>query len=136
MRFSKNDPLSTKCRMTHQCQAIIDELKKGNTHLTADEVYERVRRQLPRISPGTVYRNLRVLVQHGLIKKIEFAGQQKMYDGKIKRHYHLLCIKCNLLQDVLTDRISIDFHALEKEGFKITGYRFELLGVCAKCKSG
>ncbi|MGE5577510.1 MAG: Fur family transcriptional regulator, partial [Syntrophothermus sp.] len=53
--------------MTRQRQIILEELKNVTTHPTADEVYEMVRRRLPRISLGTVYRNLELLAEEGII---------------------------------------------------------------------
>ena len=60
-----------KYRMTNQRQIILEEVKKVHSHPTADEVYERVRKKIPRISMGTVYRNLDVLSKTGLIRKID-----------------------------------------------------------------
>ena len=58
-------------RMTRQRGIILEELRKINTHPSADEIYERVRKHLPRISLGTVYRNLEILSELGEIQKLE-----------------------------------------------------------------
>ena len=57
-------------RMTRQREVILEELRKVNTHPSADEIYEMVRKRLPRISLGTVYRNLEILSKSGDIKKL------------------------------------------------------------------
>jgi hypothetical protein len=71
-----------KHRMTHQRQVIFEEIMKMESHPTADEVYERVRKRLPRISMGTVYRNLDILTSSGLINRIEPGHSQMRFEGR------------------------------------------------------
>jgi Fur family ferric uptake transcriptional regulator len=123
-------------RLTRQRQAILEELRRINSHLTADEVYKRVKRYLPRVSLGTVYRNLEMLSRQGLIRKIELAGHQKMFDGDLSKHYHLRCMNCQGVVDVPVNKILIDFRLLDEEGvLKITGYHLELQGLCRQCQA-
>jgi Fur family ferric uptake transcriptional regulator len=61
-------------RLTSQRQVILEELKKVKSHPTANEVYDMVRKRLPRIGLGTVYRNLDLLAERGIIKKLEVGG--------------------------------------------------------------
>ena len=74
-------------RITRQRRVILDEFKKIGLHLSADEVYERVRRKIPRVSLGTVYRNLEILCANGLLNKLETAGHQKLFEGNTKDHH-------------------------------------------------
>ncbi len=121
--------------MTRQRRVILEELSKARTHPTADEVYARVRRRLPRISLGTVYRNLETLSARGLIGKLEVAGTQKRFDGDAGRHHHVRCIRCGLIADALLEDIDAVASAIgEVEGYEITGYRLELLGRCPRCR--
>ena len=87
-------------RMTYQRHLILQELVKTKTHPSADEIYTNVRQILPRISLGTVYRNLEVLAQLGYIQKIEFAGNQKRFDGNPENHFHIVCIFCQRVDDI------------------------------------
>jgi Fe2+ or Zn2+ uptake regulation protein len=124
-----------KLRETQQRKIILEELKKTRSHPTADEVFQKVRSRLPKISLGTVYRNLELLSDEGIIKKIELAGTQRRYDGNTNKHYHIRCIYCNRVDD-----IKIKYLAnMEKEFFattdyKILGHRLEFIGVCPQCK--
>jgi Fur family ferric uptake transcriptional regulator len=121
-------------RITRQRQVILDEFKKANTHLTADDVYNRVRKRIPRVSLGTIYRNLEILSGSGLISKIELAGHQKMFDGNLYDHYHLRCIKCSKIIDIPADSVKIDTDQIGRaENFDIVEFRLELLGVCPDC---
>jgi Fe2+ or Zn2+ uptake regulation protein len=126
-----NDP---QLRMTRQRQVILQELRNVMTHPSADEVYEMVRRLLPRISLGTVYRNLEVLSELGEIQKIEICGKLKRFDGNIREHYHLRCLNCNRIDDV-PENIHFDFNSsLNSEtGYAITGHRLEFVGLCPEC---
>ena len=128
------DPDNLDFRITRQRQVILDEFKGENTHLTADEVYLRVRKKIPRVSLGTIYRNLEILYEHGLINKIEVAGRQKLFDGNLTKHHHLRCMNCEKLIDVPADLVKIATGELKKaDDFEIVGYRLELLGKCSNC---
>ena len=72
--------------------------------MTADEVYSRVRRRLPNISLGTVYRNLDVLSQAGFVRKLCLGGGQRRYDGRLGRHYHVRCAGCGVISDIPAER--------------------------------
>ena len=85
--------------MTKQRRVILDEFRKLKSHPSADELYGRVRRLLPRISLGTVYRNLEVLSQQGVVQKVELGGPQRRYDGDITTHYHVRCVECGRVED-------------------------------------
>lgn len=123
-------------RITRQRQLILDEFKRNNTHLTADDVYERVKRKLPRVSLGTIYRNLEILSECGLIRKVELAGNQKKFDGNTGKHYHIRCIKCDRLEDIPADSIKIEMpEPLQNIGYEIVRYRLEIMGICPRCKA-
>ena len=124
----------THLRMTRQRQVILQEIRKVLTHPSADEVYEMVRQQLPRISLGTVYRNLEILSELGEIQKIEICGKLKRFDGNTREHYHLRCLNCNRIDDV-PENIHFDFNSsLNSEtGYAITGHRLEFVGLCPEC---
>ena len=71
--------IDKKTRMTRQRRVILEEIRRTNSHPAADEIYERVRKRLPRISLGTVYRNLDVLCELGEIQRLELSGAMKRY---------------------------------------------------------
>jgi Fur family ferric uptake transcriptional regulator len=123
-----------KTRMTPQRKVILEELCKVCTHPGADEIYRIVRRYLPRISLGTVYRNLEVLVDQGKIQKIESAGAMKRYDGNPEPHYHIRCVVCGKLDDAAIDTIrEIDQAITAENDYVILGHRLEFRGVCPDC---
>lgn len=124
-----------KFRMTHQRRVILDELKKVTSHPTADKVYEMVRQRLPRISLGTVYRNLEILSKCGMIQKLELGGNQQRFDGNTKNHYHVRCIRCGRVDDVPVEPVAMFEDALRRvSDYEIIGHRLEFVGLCPQCK--
>jgi Fur family ferric uptake transcriptional regulator len=103
--------------------------------MTADEIYQLVRARLPRISLGTVYRNLKILSQLGIIQKLEVAGGQKRFDAKTRDHYHMRCLDCASIEDApIKVQIDLD-HLLEGlTEYEIIGHRLEFLGFCPNCR--
>jgi Fur family ferric uptake transcriptional regulator len=121
--------------MTEQRRVILDELHRMGSHPTADELYESVRKRLPSISLGTVYRNLEVLSEAGMIQKVETSGSQKRFDGVIGNHYHVRCVRCGRLDDIQSGPIAgIDNVVKSVHGYEIVSHRLEFLGVCPRCR--
>lgn len=124
-----------KIFITKQRQVILEELKKAVSHPTADEVFLMVRQRLPRISLGTVYRNLELLSENGMIQKLDWSGRQKRYDGNFENHYHIRCLNCGRVEDVLIKPLPVVEETFRPvTDYKIMGYRLEVLGLCANCK--
>lgn len=130
--------IQTKKRMTHQRQVILEEVRNDHDHPTADEIYEKVRKRLPRISMGTVYRNLDVLTSCGLIRKIEPGRPQMRFDGETAEHYHTICKRCGKVEDAPIEPTDNTLELLEKALGKLTrygifGHRLEFIGLCREC---
>ncbi|MDD3471222.1 MAG: transcriptional repressor [Syntrophaceae bacterium] len=127
--------MNRKLRATEQRKIIVDELKKLRTHPTASELYEIVRARLPRISLGTVYRNLEILSKTGKIKKLEMAGSQRRFDGFTDNHFHVKCIKCERVSDVNAPDIEFLLGALKTlNGYKVVSSHVEFSGLCPECQ--
>lgn len=123
-------------RNTPQRRVILEELQKVESHPTAVEVYELVRRRLPRISLGTVYRNLERLAAAGRINKLALAGAEARFDGDLVPHYHVRCIHCGCVADVRGVEQEFVRNGLkEAAGYEILGHRLEFVGVCPRCKT-
>lgn len=121
--------------MTRQRLVILETLKKMITHPTADEVFEIVRKRLPRISLGTVYRNLDILTEQGLIIKLDLAGPQRRFDGNPERHFHLRCVGCGRVFDIpdkAVGEIAIS-HEFEND-FYVVDYCLHFIGICSECR--
>ncbi len=122
-------------RLTTQRQVILEELTKVKTHPTANELYDMVRKRLPRIGLGTVYRNLELMAENGMILKIEVGGSQKRFDATTDTHYHIRCSQCGKVDDidmpVITDLVK---EASSTSSYQIIGHHIEFTGICSECQ--
>lgn len=124
-----------RLRVTRQRAIILEEIRKARTHPAADEIYSRVRQRLPRISLGTVYRNLDVLAKAGLIAKLEIAGGPTRYDACIEDHCHIKCVNCGRIEDIyMAAGTEFEEGPSNRTGYRITGHHVEFTGVCPKCE--
>lgn len=123
-------------RNTRQRQIILEELRKLDTHPSASDVYECVRQQLPRISLGTVYRNLETLVRNGMIRKVDNGGGQARFDGRTEPHFHIRCVNCDHLTDLpITDStLAGAVSADTVQDHLILGVNIEYAGICPVCR--
>ena len=124
----------TNLRMTRQRRVILEELQKLRAHPSADEVYEIVRKKIPRISLGTVYRNLEILSELGKIQKLELGGTLKRFDWDIKKHYHIRCINCDRVDNAPMSFMKNMENSLSRAtDYKIMDHQLEFLGLCPAC---
>jgi Fur family transcriptional regulator, peroxide stress response regulator len=122
-------------RMTRQRRIILEELRKMHSHPTADEVYDVVRKRVPRISLGTVYRNLENLSQWGMAQRLDLAGNPRRFDGSIEKHYHVRCIGCGEMEDLPIEPLwNLEDSVRSNTDFEIIGHRLNFLGRCPACR--
>ena len=123
-------------RATRQREVVLQAVQSTMDHPTADWVYRQARRRLPRISLGTVYRNLKKLSEEGLIREIQIAGQTTRFDANTGRHYHIRCLRCGRVNDL---PISVDRRLEEEAGramnYQVVSHQVEVLGVCPLCQT-
>ena len=123
----------TSARNTRQLAMVWQAIKDDKSHPTADQVYERVRRKLPNISLGTVYRNLQKLVA---LKKLQvlMLGRSQHFDPLVQRHQHFICEACDRVFDVLVEsKREIRPAKLPEEGFTVTSHQLAFYGTCKGC---
>jgi len=122
-------------RLTTQRQIILEELAKVKTHPTASEVYDMVRKRLPRIGLGTVYRNLELMAENGMIAKLTVGGTQKRFDATTESHYHIRCSCCGKVEDIdIPIMDSLVGIAAENSSYQIFGHHVEFTGICSACR--
>ncbi|MAH33179.1 transcriptional repressor [archaeon] len=130
----------TGLKLTNQRHEILDYLDNNKVHPTADRIYFEVRKKLPRISRGTVYRNLEVLSQKGFVKEVNAAGTKKFELGVksgMQSHDHFICRKCNKMIDVFFS--DMDNRVLKQiknkdHSLKVESMTINFSGLCNKCK--
>lgn len=123
-------------RMTNQREIILRELLNSKQHLTADELYDIVKKIMPRISLATVYRNLEILSEAGIIGKLEISGRQKRFDYDPSDHDHIYCAICHRVDNLDISEKTVDPEELNSvKGYSVTGYRLEIIGICPECQA-
>lgn len=124
-------------RNTTQRAVILRVVEEADRHLTAAEIYERVRREYPSIAYGTVYRTLHLLAAHDLIQELTFADQASRFDRRTDRHDHVHCSVCGAIEDVEVPVALLAQHvAAERSGYDIQSHHTVFVGVCPDCRAG
>ncbi len=123
-------------RWSKQRDTILRVVMNSKDHPRADWIYDQVRMEIPNISMGTVYRNLRSLAKSGEIRQLDLADGTSRFDGNNDSHYHFRCERCGRIFD-LDEPVdqSISQRVGNNTGFKVYRQRMELIGLCNACQS-
>ena len=126
-----------KNRMTIQKRVILEELNKTKKHPTAEALYSDVKKRLPEISLGTVYRNLEALARNGTAQKLVDSKRKNRFDGNPEIHFHIECKSCGRVDDLPDDMAEVLKKDIDLEtGYEVTGYNLYFYGLCPNCKEG
>ncbi len=109
----------------------------GKEHLSAAQLYERLRERFPTTSLATVYKTLNLLRDMGEVIEISFSDGDTHYDGRtLAPHIHLICTQCHRISDApfvaVPDLIA---ELTAQTGYRITGQRFDFYGICPVCQN-
>jgi len=121
-------------RRSRQRDRILTLLRSTDSHPTANWLYARLRKEFPDLSMGTVYRNIGILVEQGLISRIAFGSTFDRLDAKVAPHYHFICEQCGAIHDLdVAPNKDILGRISPPKGFEVRRHEIELYGLCAKC---
>lgn len=122
-------------RNTIQKQTILYAVKELANHPTAEQVYEKVLAKLPNISRATVYRNLSIMADRGMLQRIGVPGGADHYDHTLEAHYHVLCTQCGALEDIWLEEPAVNLmtQVQQKSSFTIQNYQLVFNGLCPCC---
>lgn len=122
-------------KYSRQRELVLETVRKYPVHPTADFVYTHLREEHPNISLGTVYRNLNLLAELGLIHKIAIPNGSDRFDFRTDEHYHMICNKCGQVFDAeLSILRELDTQIEKATGFLVTGHDLIINGICSHCK--
>ncbi len=134
VEFALEKLKSTGVRMTPQRHAILTYLFQAKSHPTADDIYRSLESQFPSMSVATVYNNLKVFVESGLVREMTFGDASSRYDADLHDHYHAICECCGKITDFEhTPIVGIEEAAALKTGYQVHGHRLEVHGICPEC---
>jgi len=110
-------------------------LRSTDLHPTADWIYDEVRKTIPNLSKGTVYRNLKILQEAGEISELNLSGTVSRFEGRQKKHYHFRCGKCGRVFD-LDEPVNneLDERVAKRNGFRVLYHQLEFRGLCEDCQ--
>jgi len=124
-----------KRRNTVQKDIIHTAVVDMHRHVTAEEVYEHIKDEHPKIGKGTVYRNLSILAEEGSIRRVEIPNGPDRFDFTLKNHYHLRCVGCGSVTDVDMDEVCGLLEKIrDQHGCEILEYDILFKGICPKCQ--
>jgi Fur family transcriptional regulator, peroxide stress response regulator len=122
-------------RYSRQRERLLHILRKTTAHPTADWLYQRLKKEFPRLSLGTVYRNLSILMEQGLVKKLYYGSTFDRFEANPMPHSHLICEQCGQIADVDLPRIpDLTRQTAGLADFSAAYYKIDFFGLCAKCK--
>lgn len=123
-------------RNTIQKDLVLKTVQGLKRHLTAEEVYEFIKKDHPNIGKGTVYRNLGILAEEGAIRKVEVPDGPDRFDFTLKNHYHVECIRCGEVFDVDMDEVTdLNERIHDTHGMQFLNYDIFFKGICPVCRA-
>jgi len=122
--------------VTHQRQVVYEAVIASHGHYSPEDIYDAVRRRIPSISLATVYNNLRLFIDCGLLREVTPHASTLRVDGNLEPHHHLVCSRCKSVQDIEGE--FVDFKRLSRQlpdGFDLTQPLVEVFGLCRRCST-
>jgi Fur family transcriptional regulator, peroxide stress response regulator len=122
-------------RITPQRHAILEHLIQAMSHPTADDIYKALEGKFPNMSVATVYNNLRVFKEVGLVKELTYGDASSRFDFVTTEHYHIICDSCGKIVDFHYPGLDeVETLAEHVTGFEVGRHRMEIYGICPDCK--
>lgn len=122
-------------RITPQRHAILTYLLEELEHPSADEIYRALAPRFPSMSVATVYNNLKMLMEAGMVRELTYGDSSSRFDANVTEHYHIICQQCGKIEDfhypILAD---VEHQAQKHTGYRISGHRMEVSGICPSCQ--
>jgi Fe2+ or Zn2+ uptake regulation protein len=122
-------------RQTIQKDLVKEAVLASCNHPTAEQIYNLIALEHPSISKATVYRNLNLLVEDGLVKRVQVLGGSDHFDKTVKDHYHVQCKYCKRVEDIdVAADLGILDNITNAKGYEIDSYEIVFTGVCPDCQ--
>ncbi|MHA2097326.1 MAG: Fur family transcriptional regulator [Candidatus Kariarchaeaceae archaeon] len=123
-------------KVTHQRLAIFKYLSNNDSHPTAETIYEAMKKILPTISQGTVYKTLSMLTEIGILHELNYINAPTRYDINTSFHINVICTQCGTIVDHESERVEKLWNQISNElGGNITGQRFDVYQNCGNCSN-
>jgi Fur family peroxide stress response transcriptional regulator len=131
-----NTITEVRYKRSRQRERILDTLKNTKSHPTASWVYDQLKKDFPSLSLGTVYRNLGILRDQGLVRVLQSGSTFDRFDADMKEHSHFVCENCGKIEDVDLPPYNEWGKSISASlGRKVSGYRLDFYGHCDDCET-
>jgi len=123
--------------VTHQRQVLYEVMQGMTGHPSPEEIYARVKRKVPSISLATVYKNVHLFVESGVLREVSLHHGSQRVEMNDQAHHHLVCSKCKAITDI--DEKALGTLPKRRKlpgGFLVKRYAVDVIGLCAKCQKG
>ncbi len=126
-------------RLTPQRETILQvfqDLPNGN-HLSAEDLYERLKKEGEAISLSTIYRTLKLMARMGILRELELAEGHKHYEinQPYHHHHHLICVRCNKTIEFKNESVlKIGSKTAQKEGYHLLDCQLTIHALCPTCQ--
>jgi Fur family ferric uptake transcriptional regulator len=124
-------------KVTEQRLLILEIVRCGPSHFTAQEIFESVSARNPAVGFATVYRFLRTLSENNYVTEVRMGGMPARYEWAEKKHHdHLTCTACGKIVEFENSEIeALQDRVAAQHGFKLSGHILELYGLCPSCRA-
>jgi len=119
-------------KRSKQREQVLDAVRSTRSHPTADWVFHEVRKNMPRVSIATVYRDLNILSDSGEIGKIVHDGQMR-FDANMDKHFHFICTSCKSIYDIPDTWVEFPDLKLPR-GYAVEEVKMDFYGICPTCR--
>ena len=128
------------CKLTTRRELILKVLlENSDKHLSAEEVYNLVKRKAPEMGLATVYRTLELFKEFDIIHAMDFGDGRMRYEfgaeeGESHHHHHLICTRCGAIIEVNEDLLEeLESRVSKQHNFTITNHQLKIFGICDEC---
>lgn len=121
---------------THQRQIIYETVMSLPGHPGAEAVYDKVRQKVPAISLATVYKNIRIFLDSGILQEVSLHHGSLRVEPNRRPHHHLVCTRCKSISDL--DEAELEPVRLRRKlprGFELERFAVDVLGICQACSA-
>ena len=121
--------------VTHQRQVLYEVLQGMAGHPSPEEIYARVKRKIPSISLATVYKNIHLFVESGVLREVSLHHGPRRVEMNEQDHHHMVCSKCKTITDVGARELGLPERRKRLPGgFLVERYAVDVIGLCARCQ--
>ena len=121
--------------MTHQRHVLYEVMQGMTGHPSPEAIFAEVRQRIPAVSLATVYKNIHIFVEHGILREVSLHHGSQRLEMNERQHHHLVCSRCKTITDIGAEGIALTpQHTDLGVGFQVERYSVDVIGLCAQCQ--